>query len=114
MINPITPTALKSRDSNTPDYVIAAFNRMIDNTWDGHTAKFNQESIIEKLLDEMHVSANDYNTPLDELREIQRKLIFDEKLLDVTFLYQTFGWYVDYDKTKNRESFTFMTKWGST
>lgn len=90
-IKPITPNeVLSAKASKIPDEVIAEFNELIANDWNGHRSVVRQNEIctlVAKRLD------------------VKRQTVFDNKWLDVEDIFRQAGWKVEYDKPGYNETY---------
>lgn len=98
MVKPISPgetTALKKKI--IPDGVIEAFNKTIAKHFDGRSAKFESDEVINVIVTSM---------------DVDRHRIFKEKWLDVEDIYRAEGWKVTYDQPAYCETYpaTFTFK----
>jgi hypothetical protein len=105
MVQPIRPEDVKKKKVEIPDYIIEAFNELIQEKWDGTRAKIEQEEAIKKILGDK----------VEDRHE--RNVIFDNHWLDVEDTYREFGWDVQYYKqpyyeTKLDHFFIFKKKVG--
>ena len=90
MIEPIRPhevedTAIK------PDDVIQVFNELIKKYWDGTQAIFEQVEAARLIAERMNV---------------EQKVLFENKHLDIEYVYRRAGWVVEYDKPGYNESYS--------
>lgn len=88
MIKPISPEEIET-NATKPDEVIQVFNELIKKYWDGTQAKIKQDEIIELIADRMSIKVN---------------AVFENKYLDVEYLYRIEGWMVEYDKPGYNEN----------
>lgn len=98
---PIKPSEVaQHKKSYIPEKVIDSFNFLIAKHWEGKSARFTVDEIIDEIL------KRDPTTPRDE--------IFRRKWLDVETIYREQGWRVEYDQPAYCESypakFTFTEK----
>lgn len=103
MIKPITPEEVKKKKVEIPDYIIKAFNELIQDKWDGSTAKIEQDEAMKKIL------GDKFNDSLE------RRIIYDNHWLDVEDTYRECGWDVKFYKqpyyeTKLDNYFIFSKK----
>lgn len=80
-MKPITPQEVTH---NIPDEVIASFNELIQENFDGRTSTIKQDQVIERIL--------------SKLPDIPRQTIFDKNWLDVENKFKEVGWKVEYEK----------------
>ena len=95
-INPIE--AYDGIGANMPDFVIAAFNELIQQKYRGKSFIIKQEEAITKIL--FKAKAIKF--------EITRNEIFDKHYLDIESIYIKEGWIVKFDKPiycENYEAF---------
>lgn len=90
MIEPITPTEVKSIIRTMPDEVIEGFNELIAKYWDGTRARFRQDKAAELICQKMG---------------IQVEAVFDSHYMDIEHIYEQAGWKVYYDKPAYNESY---------
>lgn len=110
MVTPITPQELKEKRLNLPDFVIEAFNDLIEENFDGRSAVVYQEEVVRRLKDLVHVPEGVY-TP-DTIDRARRERLFKIGWLNVESLYEKQGWKVtfykpDYTESGGEASFTF-------
>lgn len=92
MTEPIRPdqaAALKAK--KLPEGVIEAFNDLIALHYDGTSATFEQDDVVEEIMDNLGMT---------------REGVFQGHLLDVAPVYRAAGWGVTYDKPGYNESYT--------
>lgn len=91
MILPITPQEAKDQfESNIPDFVFAAVNKLVAANASKSRFVIEQKDIIAEI---------------QKATEITRHEIFDEKFLDFESAYAKFGWEVEYIKGAYYETF---------
>lgn len=100
MTGPIKPEDVVSRKKEIlPTEVFKVFNDLIAEHWNGHSANFTQNEVIERIKTAMN---------------IPRQTVFDKHYLDVESIYRKEGWAVEYDKPGYSETysanFTFAKK----
>ena len=107
-VKPIKPEEVKPVKPEFPDFVIEAFNELIQKKWDEDKgrSKIEQEEAIEKIIEK---------SSKDGKCGIKRHEIFDKYYLDVENLYRENGWDVKYFKqpyyeTKEDHFFIFRKK----
>lgn len=107
-VKPIKPEDIKPKKPEIPDFVIEAFNELIQEKWNEKkgSAKIKQEEAIEKITEKCSK---------DGECGIERHEIFDNHYLDVEDLYRENGWDVKYFKqpyyeTKEDHFFIFKKK----
>ena len=98
---PITPGQARSvKKTSIPNKVIASFNELIGQTWNGDEAKFKQDDVVSLIIKKM--------------KGISHEKIFKNGWLDVEEIYRQAGWKVEYDKPGFNETypatFTFRPK----
>jgi hypothetical protein len=102
MTKPITPKeALKNKGSHIPDFVIEAFNQLITENFDGHSAIIDQEDALERICERMVDVPDLTEAPASE----KRTAIFEHGWLDVEPLFRKAGWRVVYDKPGYNETY---------
>ncbi len=90
MIKPITPSEVgEVRKKTLPEAVVATWNRLIGENWDGNQSKVFQNEVVLALMDAM---------------DVDRQTVFDRKWLDIEFMYRDAGWRVAYDKPAYNET----------
>ena len=94
-MKPITPQEVANRLREFPDYVIAAFNKLIFGKWDGNTARISQDEAINEII----CCANNMDIV------IERQTIFNKGWLDVEPNFRKFGWSVEFDKPGYNENY---------
>lgn len=98
MTEPIKPKDVKL-SATKPDEVLEVFNELIQRYWDGTQARIKQEEAVALISTRMKIST---------------KVVFENKYLDIEYLYRRAGWVVEYDKSGYNESypptFTFSIK----
>lgn len=100
MSKPITPNEVGAHKRVIfPDFVFDAFNHMIAAKSVNGRSSFQQEEVIEKIM---------------ELGGVRRELVFDNNWLDVEAAYEDAGWSIEYDKPGYNENypaiFTFKAR----
>lgn len=100
MINPIKPSeVVEARTKTIPEGVIAAFNELIIERFNGTNSTVIQREVVERIMHKMLVS---------------REYVFTHHLLDVEPIFEREGWNVEYDKPGYNETgeatFTFTPK----
>ncbi len=89
---PITPAdAAGFKKSKIPDHVIAVFNELIRQKFDGTQATIKQEDVVALILN---------TQPL-----VERDAIFANHWLDVEEIFEDAGWQVEFDKPGYNESY---------
>lgn len=92
MTEPIRPDQAAARKAaKLPEGVIEAFNDLIALHYDGTSATFNQDDVVEEIMDSLGMT---------------REGVFQAHLLDVEPVYRAAGWGVTYDKPGYNESYT--------
>lgn len=91
MTTPITPKQLKA-DRTFPDFVIDAFNACIQKNFNGRSATFRQDEVVEEIVKRGGVN-------------VTRAMVFEEHYLDVEDVYRKHGWDVYFDKPGWNESY---------
>ena len=87
---PITPKEVVSKKVSTiPDEIFEAFNELIVENFDGHTACFTEKSIIARIVK----------------KGISSKKAYDNHWLDIEEIYEKAGWKVEYDSPGFNESY---------
>ena len=89
-VKPIKPEEVKPVKPEFPDFVIEAFNELIQKKWDENKGRsiVKQEDAIQTILAKSSQSGE----------PIQRGDIFSNNYLDVEDLYRKNGWAVEYMK----------------
>ena len=107
-IKPIRPDEVKPKKPVIPDFVVEAFNELIQDKWDERRGRaiVKQEEAVQKILEK---------APQNEENPFKRSDIFENHYLDVEDLYREYGWVVKYTKQKYYETkedhfFTFSKK----
>ena len=101
MLSPIRPHEIVGKKQEiTPDYVIAAFNELIAENWNGTYSVVGQWSVVTLILKKAEEAG----------ACIYVRNIYDNHWLDVKEIYRVVGWQVDYDKPDYNETYepTFM------
>src|SRR6267154_2719427 len=89
MSGPISPKVVESaRKIILPEEVFEAFNETIAKHWNGHSAEFKQDEVVDLLLTKFRLNKKD----------IVRQVVFDNHWLDIELIYRKKGWKVDHDK----------------
>ena len=101
-MKPISPSeCAKQQMNNLPDQVIACWNRVIAEHFNGRSSTFKQDEIVQALMDEMKVT--------------RERVFANQSWLNVEPLYEVAGWMVEYDRPAYNESypatFRFTSKW---
>lgn len=107
MSGPITPKEVqKRRTESIPEVVFEAFNEMITQEWDGHSANFTLQAVGRLALSKLKASG--------ENRGLTFQGMCDKGWMDVESSYRKAGWSVDFDKPGYNETyeanFTFSKK----
>lgn len=107
---PISPDQVGLvQEMEIPPKVFDAFNAAIAKHWNGRSARFIQEDVIDTILGNMNEGLDDE----DDAR-VKRADVFKYHWLDVEAAYRDKGWSVEYDKPAYNESysanFTFTRK----
>lgn len=102
-IEPITPSQVMDlKKKSIPDEVIASFNHLIAQNFDGKRSHFLQEDVVNLIVEKMGMSRND------------KSIIFSKNWLNVEELFIGKGWHVEYDNPAYNEtysaSFTFEAR----
>ena len=101
MIEPILPSEVEQiKASNIPDEVILAFNELIAEKWNGSFSVIKQDDAMERVLRKFEVAEKFWT----------RNKIFENKWLDVEYIYRQKGWNVEYDKPGYNESYDAFFK----
>tara|TARA_R110000851_G_scaffold16580_1_gene53902 strand:- start:4 stop:300 length:297 start_codon:yes stop_codon:yes gene_type:complete len=90
MTQPIKPEEVKATTAHIPDYVIKSFNELIGENWNGSSAKFTQDEVIERVVSKHDISSDE---------------IFMKGYLNVEPAYRELGWKVFYDKPTYCETY---------
>jgi hypothetical protein len=104
-VKPIKPEEILERKAETiPDEMFQAINELIALKWNGSSATFRQDDLIEKYF-EITGQSN---------LESNRQVLFNKHLLDFEDIYRKEGWHVYYNKPAYNESYhaTFEFKIG--
>lgn len=90
MSEPVRPEEVKKKPNipDIPDFVIDAFNELIQKNWKGNYARIDQNDAIEGIMKHAH----------QVKKEITRSDIFSKHWLDVEDLYRSYGWKVEFAK----------------
>ena len=90
MSEPIRPEKVEKKPNipDIPDFVIDAFNELIENKWDGNYVRINQDEAIEAIMKHARKAR----------KKITRSGIFSKHWLDVEDLYRSYGWKVEFNK----------------
>ena len=96
MAGPIKPdeVADHKRKVVIPEKVFEAFNELIAKHWNGRTARFAQDEVVELILKKYARS-----------KTVTRSSIFDNHWLDVEPVYREAGWKVVYDSPAYNETY---------
>jgi hypothetical protein len=98
MTTPITPEeAGHTKGGLIPDEVMAVFNSLIAQNYDGRQAVVRQDDAVRLIVERMSCTRED---------------VFSRRYLDVEALFEAAGWKVDYDKPGYCEAYaaTFTFK----
>ena len=97
MAGPITPdeVAALKREVVIPERVFDAFNELIAKHWNGRTAKFKQDDVVELILRKYGRS-----------KSVTRNSIYANHWLDVEPIYREAGWKVIYDRPGYNETYS--------
>ena len=91
-MKPITPQeASQQRQTQIPDFVIDAFNKLIAKNYRNGRSEVIQNEVMLEIL------ATD--------ADLTRQTVFDNGWLDVEEAYRAAGWRVEYDKPAYNESY---------
>ena len=91
-MKPITPQeASQQRQTQIPDFVIDAFNKLIAKNYRNGRSEVIQNEVMLEIL------ATD--------ADLTRQTVFDNGWLDVEEVYRAAGWRVEYDKPAYCESY---------
>ena len=93
------PSWIAAAPKSFPDFVLQAFNEMIQENLRGYESKFNQSAVVERIV-------------LRSEGGVSRDQVFANRWLDVESLYERHGWTVAYDKPAYNEDYpaTFTFK----
>lgn len=95
-VKSITPDeVVEKKQEQLPDFVVEAFNEMIAKNWNGRSASFKQDDVVNLICQKMGY---------EEYRAAVNK-IYAEHWLDVEDVYRSAGWVVKYDKPAYNESY---------
>jgi len=98
-VRPITPETVRDQHTSLiPEEVIEAFNEMIAEEWNGHSAKVKQDAVMARIL--LKLATN------EEYRDVTRDQVFTRRWLDVEDTFRHAGWEVEYDKPAYNETYT--------
>ncbi len=98
MTRPITPQEAGLSAATIPEFVIRAFNFEIERVFNGKTAKVDQETIMQTIL----------NLGIEHSCQVSRSNVFARNWLDVEPLYRAAGWQVEYNMPNVREAAHFI------
>jgi hypothetical protein len=91
MRRPIRPEEAAARKlAQVPDEVIDIFNALIEQSWDGHSARVDQKDVITAIMRSGAVKF--------------AQEIFSRHLLEVEPIYTAAGWIVSYEKPGYNET----------
>lgn len=90
-VKPISPAEV---EPFIPDFVIEAFNTLIQKNWNGVEAKVLQAEVVDIISS---------NSPTDP--RPSRRTVFDNHWLDVEDIYRKAGWKVIYVRTSYFETY---------
>ena len=94
MVKPIQPIeAEENRKSKIPDWVLKAFNSVIQRNLRNGTSRFLQKEVVDELI-------------LESKDEVTVDEMFKKGYLDVEDIYRDAGWKVEYDKPGYNESYS--------
>ncbi len=99
MSKPITPSEVgRAKTQRIPAQVFDAFNDCISKSWDGRSASFTQNVVVEAILERMP--------------DMTRSQLYEQRWLDVEDSYRAAGWEVEYDRPGYCETYaaTFTFK----
>lgn len=95
-MKPITPAeVVKRKVELMPAGVIEAFNDLIAERWDGHSASVKQNDAVVAVMAKLKQSMPD----------LKREDLFEKHWLDVEDLFRKAGWSVAYDKPGYNEDY---------
>ena len=97
MTKPISPKDI-NKTKTIPDFVIKSFNELIEKNFDGDSAHFIQDKVIEVILSK-HWGKKYANVTK------KREYIYEMKWLDVESIYRAKGWKVEYDSPAYNETY---------
>lgn len=98
VVQAITPDeVVEEKAQHVPDVVIAAFNQLIAQTWNGASSNFMQDDVVQLIVSK----GLQEGTPL-----LTRRDIFAKHYLDVEPIYRAAGWEVTYDKPGYNETYS--------
>lgn len=91
VIQPITPDeVVKAKKNSLPDEVIACFNDMIVQKWNGHSSMVIQTEVVRRIADSLHITQKD---------------VYGRGYLEIEDIYRKIGWNVVYDKPAFNENY---------
>lgn len=105
--NPISPDeVVASKQIQLPDVVIECFNELIAKYWNGRESTFNLDEAANLIADRVDVSLiadflSDHNVTVD----LKRQAVFQNRWLDVEYVYRANGWKVEYDRPGYNETY---------
>lgn len=107
MSGPIKPKEVQAkRLASFPEEVFEAFNEMIEQEWNGHSANFTLQSVGRLALQKLKATG--------EHRGLTFQGMCDKGWMDVEPAYRKAGWSVEFDKPGYNETyeanFTFSKK----
>lgn len=102
---PSTPHSLLSAKHQAPEFVVEAFNKLLQLKFDGTKAVITQEEAVRMLVLKMRFSRSNIIGTVKAQEEYCREKIFQHKYLDIEPLYEKFGWKVSYDPDKLEYTF---------
>jgi len=89
-MKPITPDEVVDlKKKSIPPFVIECINDLIAKKWDGRSAHIKQDEIVRAIM----------------TLGIERRVIFEDHMLDVESIYEEYGWKVKYDKPGFNETY---------
>lgn len=99
MVKPIRPDQVKNVEF-FPDFVLEAFNELIQQNFNGSRSIFDQNDAIEMILSKTRLQRK-----IDDQPELTRATIFKNGWLDIENVYRKEGWKVEFDKPGYNESY---------
>jgi hypothetical protein len=92
-VQPISPDDVAKKKAETiPDAVVAAWNRLIAEKWNGSSSRITQDEAVLAVMAAMRIES--------------RREVFDKGYLEVEALYRSRNWKVVYDKPDYTESYS--------
>lgn len=98
MAGPIKPKEVQEKkNASIPEEVYEAFNEMITQEWDGHSANFTLQTVANLAIKKLKSTGS--------FKQMTRQEMYDRGWMDVEGAYRKAGWKVDFDKPGYNETY---------